>query len=464
MILFIKKIFLRSSGTSEAALLLGLFTLFSQLLGLVRDRLLVSAVGIGANLDVYYTAFRIPDFLYASVATLASVTVILPYLHQRYQSGERDNLRAFISQVFSALMIFLIAVSSVLFIIMPMLAPVIAPGFDQEQLLTLISVSRIMLIQPILIGISNMFGSVSQLFKKFFVVALSPVMYNIGIIIGIVWFYPIYGPYGLAYGVVLGALLHLCVQLPVLYTTATLPRLQTRIDWQLLRDIIRTSLPRTAGLSLNLVTMMVITAVATGLGDAMVSVFMVAYNIWSVPVNFIGVSFATAGFTTLVESVTANNTEQFKNTLRNLRCKVLILGIIATVGGVIFHKLIIQILLGLKGFTPETFHLAGGLLIVLLIGLVAQSQNHVSIRALYALQRTRQVLYAVVCAELVTILLVLAVPWKQYQTGQFIGVGLFAFIHPLLLLAGIFVLGVVVKQAALYWLLTRQGVITCKKL
>lgn len=67
---------------NQAAILLGLFTFFSQILALVRDRLLASQVGVGMTLDVYYAAFRIPDIVFALAASLVSVTILIPFFYR----------------------------------------------------------------------------------------------------------------------------------------------------------------------------------------------------------------------------------------------------------------------------------------------------------------------------------------------------------------------------------------------
>lgn len=122
-----------SNTVNEAALLLGCFTLFSQLLGLVRDRLLAYQVHAGATLDIYYAAFRIPDFLYISVASLASVTVLLPFLVKKINKDTNDNKDAnvFIHGVFTVYMIFMVIISILVCILMPYLAHYIAPGFSE---------------------------------------------------------------------------------------------------------------------------------------------------------------------------------------------------------------------------------------------------------------------------------------------------------------------------------------------
>ena len=108
-------------------------------------------------------------------------------------------------------MIFMVLVSIFFFAMMPYFAKYIAPGFGEDQLKNLISISRIMLLSPIFIGLSNMLGTITQFFKNFFVFSLSPVFYNIGIILSIIILYPFFGLYGLGFGVIIGAFFHLFI-------------------------------------------------------------------------------------------------------------------------------------------------------------------------------------------------------------------------------------------------------------
>lgn len=417
MMSLFKRIFLRSSGTGEAALFLGLFALFSQLLGLLRDRLLASSLGVGPELDIYYAAFKVPDLLYTTVATLAGVTVLLPYLQERFSSDDRTvKTREFLSQVFSGLLIFLTGISIVLWICMPVLARLIAPGFTSDATQTLVSVSRIMLLQPILIGVSNMFGSVSQLLRKFFAISLAPVLYNIGIIIGIVLLYPRFGLYGLAYGVVLGAILHILTSIPVLIHGKLLPIFTTRIDVKLLRGIAFVSIPRTLGLSLNYVTMVVVTAAATTMGSGTLSVITMMYNIFTVPVNLIGVSLATASFSILVAKKTAGDTSGFITEVQKTIQKIIFYGLPIMVLFIVLRFEIITVLLGRRSFTPEQFILSGSLLVLFLFSFLFQSISHVYIRSFYAMSRTALALRITALAEGFTIL-GLAVLMYLYRTG-----------------------------------------------
>ncbi|MEI6494779.1 MAG: lipid II flippase MurJ, partial [bacterium] len=278
MIKFIHQEF---SGLHQAAFLLGLSSLLSQLLALMRDRLLVSSFGTGINLDIYYAAFRIPDIIFASIASFVSVTVLIPFLIERLEEGEELKAKRFMSIVFSAFCVVMVVVSAVLFFFVPSLSKLVAPGFDPAARIQLIMLTRILLLSPFLLGLSNLLGSVTQAYKKFFVYALSPILYNVGIIIGIVFFFPYWGLSGLAYGVILGALMHLLIQIPAIYKTGLLPRFTSAWNWQELRQVIMISLPRTLALATDKISILILVALASLMATGAISIFNLSFNLQS---------------------------------------------------------------------------------------------------------------------------------------------------------------------------------------
>lgn len=397
-----------SVGINEAALLLGLFTFMSQILGLVRDRLLATYLGAGSHLDLYYAAFKIPDFLYVSVATLASITVLLPYLSQKYGTGDRDgyeSAKKFLDQVFSALLIFLVGLSIVLFFIMPWLTRLIAPGFDAGQHATLVILSRIMLIQPIIIGISNMVSSVTQMFRKFFITALAPVFYNFGIIIGILGLYPLFGITGLAYGVILGAVLHLVIQVPVLVHHRMIPRFSLSISWGELRSVVTTSIPRTLGLSMNSLTSLVLTSMASLLGVGAISLFSLTNNMLNVPIGIIGISYAVASFPTLVKFFNNNERDKFAEHMVNATRKIIFWSVPIMVLFIVLRAQIVRVILGSQSFSWNDTRLAAACLALFVLGLVAQSLVHLFVRGYYAVGNTKKPLITNFIGQVTTIIL-----------------------------------------------------------
>lgn len=397
-----------SSGINDAALLLGLFTFVSQMLGLVRDRLLATYVGAGAHLDLYYAAFKIPDFLYVSVATLAGITVLLPFLSQKYGTGDvagQERARAFLNQVFTALLGLLALVSIVLFIAMPWVAWWVAPGFDAGMHAQLVAISRIMLVQPILIGISNMLSSVTQMFRRFLVAAISPVLYNVGIIFGVVFLYPLWGVTGIVAGVILGAALHLIVQLPVLARHHLAPRLTSRIAWPEIREIVLTSVPRTIGLSMSSFTALILTSIASTLGTGSISLFNLTNNMLNVPIGIVGVSYSVASFPTLVKFFQTNERQKFAEHLLNATRKIIFFSMPIMVLFIVLRAQIVRVILGTHSFSWNDTRIAAACLALFVLGLVAQSLVHLFVRGYYAAGNTKKPLVMNFLGEVLTIFL-----------------------------------------------------------
>jgi putative peptidoglycan lipid II flippase len=282
----------------EAAYVLAAFALLSQLLALVRDRLLASSFGAGHTLDLYYAAFRIPDFLFATLASLLSLYALLPVL-SRLEAEHPGIVVSFMRQMLACFFIGMGAVSAVAFIFAPQLAALAAPGLYQSGGAEFVLLVRILLLQPILLGASNILANLTQLRHRFVLYSVSPLLYNLGIIFGIVALYPLLGAAGLAWGVVLGAALHMLVQLPYFVREPASARLPWRAALRQLGQVLALSVPRTLSLAATQVSLLVLTAFASLLSAGSISVFTFAWNLQAVPLTIIGVSYSVAAFPTL---------------------------------------------------------------------------------------------------------------------------------------------------------------------
>jgi putative peptidoglycan lipid II flippase len=270
-------------GLHEAAYLLGFFALLSQILGLVRDKMLAYKFGAGDTLDIYYSAFRIPDLIFVSIASIVSASVLLPFFIERFNK-DSDRGQKFVDSIFSAFFLMIILVTVITFFITPWLIKILLPGFtDSAHLPELITATRILLFSPILLGISNFFSSITQMHRRFLIYALSPILYNIGIILGIIFLYPTLGLYGLVWGVVIGALLHMLVQLPFVFRAEVFPHIKFNFEWKIIAKVVATSLPRTLTLSSNQLASFFLVALASLMKAGSISVFSLAINLQSVP-------------------------------------------------------------------------------------------------------------------------------------------------------------------------------------
>jgi putative peptidoglycan lipid II flippase len=371
------------SKISEAAFVLGIFTLFSQVLAIIRDRLLAGGVGPGEILDIYYAAFRVPDLLFTLGAALVSVSILMHELNQG-----KENAVKFINDIFTTFFSLIVLIALVTFALMPFIAPVLFPGFDEEMLSNTVQLSRVMLLSPILLGLSNLFATITQTFKKFFVYALTPVFYNVGIILGIVYLYPIFGVIGFAYGVVLGAFLHMAIQLPIVIKQGYLPVFSGKIDWGHITTVLKHSLPRTLTLSMSKIVFLVFVSLASSLTIGAISVFQLSYNLQSVPLALIGVSYSVAAFPTLVEYFNKDNMEQFMHHVMIPVRQIVFWSMPIISLFIVLRAQIVRVILGTGSFDWSDTRLTAAALALFIISVVAQSIVLLLIRAYYAAGRT----------------------------------------------------------------------------
>ncbi|MES2023260.1 MAG: murein biosynthesis integral membrane protein MurJ [Patescibacteria group bacterium] len=390
----------------QAALLLGLFTLCSQVLGLLRDRSIAHFIGPTPELDSYYAAFRIPDLIFISIASLASITVLIPFIASK-MSGDNVTKEAkkFLNDVFTVFFIAMIFVSVLAFLLMPYLAHLIAPGFSIVMQSKVILLSRVMLLSPILMGLSNLFGSITQLFHKFFIYSLSPIFYNLGIIVGVIFLYPVFGIYGLAFGVVLGALMHFLIQAVASASCGFAPKFSFSVDFPEIKRAVLISLPRTLGLAFNSIALIVIVALASFLKGGSISIFNFSWNLQSVPLNIIGISYAVAAFPTLAKAHGDGKYDDFKNHLRSAGRQIVFWSLPVTFLFIVLRAQITRVILGSGSFSWENTRLVAASLAIFSISVLAQGMIALLSRAYYAKGETKRPLTVnFICSVLIIIL------------------------------------------------------------
>jgi len=287
-------------GLHQAAYVLALFALASQILAIVRDRLLANQFGAGLELDIYYAAFRIPDLLFVLFASVLSVYVLLPFVARARMSSEREGVSV-LSQVYSVFLIGYSLIAVVIFLAAPYLMGWLYTGFSETSLEKVTTLTRILLLQPLLLGLSSLYGVVTQLQHRFVIYALSPLLYNIGIILGATVLFSWFGLPGIACGVVLGALLHLMIQWPLVRGSSLSFSFTWTINRQLLREIMMVALPRSLTLSLGQIQLLFLVGLASAMTVGSVSILQFAFNLQSVPLAIIGMSYSVAAFPTLTE-------------------------------------------------------------------------------------------------------------------------------------------------------------------
>ncbi|HUO56324.1 MAG TPA: lipid II flippase MurJ [Candidatus Paceibacterota bacterium] len=380
-------------GMHQAAYVLAAFSFLSQLTGVLRDRILAASFGAGHTLDLYYAAFRLPDFLFATFASLFSLYALLPVL-SRFEAEQEGMMIAFLRGVMLVFFAGMTVIAMIAYILTPALAPLLAPGLaggaSGAELVLLI---RILLLQPILLGASNTIASLTQLRHRFVLYSVSPLLYNFGIIFGALVMYPLWGLPGLVSGVVLGALLHMLVQLPYFLAEKTNARMPLTKLLQGVKDVLMLSVPRTLALASTQISLAALTAIASLLTAGSIAIFTFAYNLQSVPLTIIGISYSVAAFPTLARLHAQGARKDFLNYVEAALRHIIFWSIPATVFLIVMRAQVVRVILGAGRFDWTDTRLTAAALALFVLSLTVQSLTLVIARAYYASGDTKKPFY-----------------------------------------------------------------------
>lgn len=425
-----------SSSVVSAAFLITVAGLASRIFGLFRDRLLASTFGAGDTLDVYYAAFRIPDLIYNLLILGALSAAFIPVFTGLISNDKKDEAWKLANGIMNLAIGLIIIFSLIFCIFSPQLMKIITPGFSPEKVEKAVMLTRIMFLSPLFLGISGIFGGILTSFRRFFIYSLAPIFYNLGIIIGILFFVKPWGPVGLAWGVVLGAFLHMLVQYPAARQVGFRHSwsLVTHFSNQEVRKVFRLMIPRTLGIAVNQINLFVITIFASLLASGSLAIFSFAQNLQSVPLGIIGVSFAIAVFPTLSALAAKKDNENFVKTFSETFRQILFFIIPLSAFILILRAQIVRIILGAGKFDWEDTILTFQCLGIFSLSLFAQSLVPLLARAFYAMHNTKTPFYTALASEMVNILAVVLLIGKYKILSLAIAFSLSSITQMLLLL------------------------------
>lgn len=391
-------------GLHQAAYILAFFAFGSQILAIVRDRLLAHNFGAGIELDLYYAAFRIPDLLFVLFASVLSVYVLLPFVNKASQTQGAAAGAEILSQVFTLFLAVYVLIAVAIMLAAPVLTTYLFPGFS-EQSSELVLLTRILLLQPLLLGISSLFGVVTQMNHRFVLFAISPLLYNLGIILGVALLYPLFGLVGLVAGVVIGAFGHLMVQVPFVRQSSFSFSLVKKMNWKLLAKVLSVSIPRALTLSVNQIVLLVLVGMASFMAVGSVSTFQFAFNLQSVPLAVIGMSYSVAAFPTLSYLYAKKDQAGFNLQLLTAFRHIIFWSVPIISLVVVLRAQIVRVLLGSGAFDWADTRLTAALLAIFVLSLLAQAVLLLLIRAFYAGGRTFLPLVVAVCSGIVSVVM-----------------------------------------------------------
>ncbi|MEI6039860.1 MAG: murein biosynthesis integral membrane protein MurJ [Candidatus Berkelbacteria bacterium] len=378
----------RKNSLTAASVILMITLTLSNVLGLIRDHFLTQKIPTEL-LSAYYAAFRIPDLIFNILILGAITSAFIPIFTNLVAKEKEDEAWLVASSVVNIAFVFLVCFSIVLVLIMPIITPLVVPGFDSSRQEIVTNLARIMLLSPIFFGLSYIFGGILNSFKRFMVYSLAPLVYNITIILGTLFFADHFSVYGVAVSVVVGAFLHFLIQLPVAIKLGF--RFNAKIAWDHwgVKRIGLLMIPRSIALGANQIMLLIFTGIASSLGGYSIAVYNLADNIQTMPMVVFGTSFATAIFPTLSEAVSRDRYDEFIAQIIKYTRIILFFMIPIIVMIVLLRIQIIRLIFGSGHFGWDQTMATANTTAYLALSLAFTGLQPLFSRAFYALHNTK---------------------------------------------------------------------------
>jgi len=385
---------------SRAAALLAGSSLIASILGLLRERIFNTLYYLPypEGADAYRVAFTIPDFMFIILVSGALSVSFIPVFNQRLGSGNKKSAWELSTSMIN-LMALATLVTSILIIIFaePLVQYVVGPGLNESSQALAVSMMRVIAVSPFLFAIATVITSMQQAVGRFAFFALAPAVYNIGIIIGLVFFtngitifgWQVFegGIMGVALGVVLGAVLQLIISMVGLIGMGF--DYKFKIFWKNkgFRQVLRLLPPRSLDQGIDYVNNIVETNLASRMVTGSVNAYQQVGALVYMPINLVGVAISTAAFPRMTERIAEGRADLFKSELQQVLRVIIWLALPIAIIAVLARGYVVNFIV--NGGDPYMASILG----ILGITILFRSIYFISARSFYAQQDTKTPLY-----------------------------------------------------------------------
>lgn len=384
----------KQNSIMSASLVLAVTFALSAILGFLRSRFLYARFFncCVLDLDAYNAAFRIPDLIFKLLVTGALSASFIPVFSSYLHKDEKTAYKI-ASTVINLLLIAFTIASLVVLIFTHTFSQTIAAGFRPEQVDLMVNLTRILLLAQIFFLVSNFFTGILQVNQAFIVPSLSPIVYNIFIILSIFTLVPIFGIYGVTYGAVIGAFFHLAIQIPIVKKLGFHYSPAIDLDLKGVHEIFRLMIPRSLSLGLGEIENTVTLFFASGLSAGSISLLNLAMQLMYLPSRIFGTTVGQASLPILSKNIAKNELDIFRSTVNRTILQSLYIAMPITTL-VLVHRLpIVRIAFGTRQFPWAATLLTAKTLAFLTPAIVSQAVIQILIRSFYALHNTKTPLY-----------------------------------------------------------------------
>jgi len=378
----------RQTSILSGATIIMTTMMVAKILGLIRDRLLAH-VFLPDKIDIFWAAFRLPDLIFQIVILGALSVAFIPVFTEHMENkGKEDAFELSRAILNVCLAIFFVATILIFIFAKPLISIIVAPGFDLEKQAQVVTLTRIIVFGQTILVLGAFFIGILQSFQRFIFPALAPVFYNLGIILGIIFFHNSLGIMGAAVGVIIGALLHALIQLPLIWSVGFRFKFPLKFYHPGVKEITKLMSVRTIGLAAEQINETVGVNLASWLSGG-VTYLTYAQHLQVMPIGLFGASLAQAALPVLSSERARGRIEEFKITLLTTLHQILFLTLPATAILIVIRIPVVRLVFGASQFNWEATVLTGATLAYLAIGLSAQAISLLFVRGFYALKDTK---------------------------------------------------------------------------
>jgi putative peptidoglycan lipid II flippase len=377
---------------ARAAGVVMLSYVLTGVLGIVRQAAIGAHFGLGSDLDAYNAANRVSETLFTLISGGALSSAFIPVFSRFLNRDDQRGAWQLASVVATVIgVVGLILTLLAIVFAGPMVSTLLIPQADAAQQALTIRLMRPMLGTVVIFGLSGLSMAILNAHHRFLAAALAPSLYNGGLIVGALIFAPLWGIDGLALGTLLGAVLHLGIQLPTLWR---LPGARARLQPNLavrsegVSDVLRLMLPRVLGLGVVQINFWVNAALTSGMTAGSLTALTASFALLFTVLGVLGQSVGTAVFPTLAALNAGSETDTFRRVLGSALRGVLFMSIPATVGLIVLATPLVATIYQRGAWTATSTEATAWALRWYTIGLVGFALQEVLARAFYALNDT----------------------------------------------------------------------------
>lgn len=379
---------LRQSSILSGATVLMVAVFASRFLGLIRDRLLVQNFDT-SQAAIFFAAFRLPDLLFQILVfgslSVAFIPVFTEILHKQ---GENEAFKFASSILNLSLLIFGVVVILAIIFVGP-LNSLFVPGFSGTQKVLTDQTTQVILVAQLILVVGTFFFGIAHTYQRFIIPALAPIFYNLGIIGGILFIAPVFGITGLGLGVIIGAILHSLVQIPLVRSLGFKYKFTFDFFNSGVKEVFKLMSVRNIGLIAEQANETVGIALASLVSYSSVTLLTFSNHLFAVPIGLFGATIAQAALPVLSKEYAKNEIESFKKTLLTTMHQILFLTLPSAAILIVLRIPVVRLVFGADLFSWEDTVLTGRTVAYFAIGLAAQSVVLLLVRGFYAMKDTK---------------------------------------------------------------------------